>query len=79
MQNIDNRFRSVGIGELEIVYAYLYPNQQDLVNQIENSPGGIQLINDLKELKEGISPYVMSGHFGAGLWIALPNSPKIKP
>ena len=41
MQNIDNSFRSVGIGELEIVYAYLYPNQQDLVNKNENSPGGI--------------------------------------
>jgi hypothetical protein len=38
MQNIDNRFRSIGTGVLEIDYEYLYPNQQDLVNQNEISP-----------------------------------------
>ncbi len=38
-------------GELEIVLVYLYPNQQDLVNQNEILPGGNKLINDLKELK----------------------------
>jgi hypothetical protein len=29
---LENRFRSGGIGELEIVYMHLYPNRMDLVN-----------------------------------------------
>ena len=33
---MENRFRSDGIGESEMVYVYLYPNQWDLVNQIED-------------------------------------------
>ena len=64
---MEARFRSVGIGESEIVYSYSYPNQQDLVNQNEISPGGNKLTNDLSELKKEISPHVMSGHLGVGL------------
>jgi len=33
----ENRFRSFGIGESEIVYMHLYPNRWDLVNQIDDS------------------------------------------
>jgi len=32
---LENRFRSAGIGESEIVFIHLYPNQWALVNQIE--------------------------------------------
>jgi len=31
-QQIENRFRSGGIGESEIVYTHLYPNRWYLVN-----------------------------------------------
>ena len=48
---MEERFRSVGIGELEKVYAYLYPNPEDLVNQNEISPGDNKLFNYLSLLK----------------------------
>jgi hypothetical protein len=47
-----SRFRSVGAGESEVVYAYLYSNQWELVNQNEISPGGNKLIYDLRDLKK---------------------------
>ena len=67
MQNLDNRFRSNGIGELEIVYAYLYPNLQELVNQNEILPAGNKLIYDLRGLREDMSPFVVSVHFWSGV------------
>ena len=35
MQQLENRFKSDGIGESEIAYAHLYPSRWVLVNKIE--------------------------------------------